>query len=85
MDKNKILELFAANELQAADMLLSSHSDDAWALYMRGRIAWKESRRGDAISFYSASVLIEPCGEASVALEQARAIMEFFHQDLYNP
>lgn len=42
-------------------------------------------RKGDAISAYEASVALDSTGCASIALDQARSVMNFFHHDLLNP
>jgi len=84
MDKDLVQSLFDANCLDEAMALLGS-ADDAWALYMKGRIAWKQGRHSDAISFYGRASAIDPSGPASVALEQARQIMDFYNKDMYNP
>lgn len=84
MDKEYILKLFGENRLdEAADALEAC--DDAWALYMLGRIAWRRERRSEAISYYCRSAEKEPGGPGAMALEQARQIMDFFNKDLYNP
>lgn len=85
MDKEKIKALFDANDLAGAEALALQAGDDAWALFMRGRIAWKRGDKGAAISLYTKAVELDPDGEAAVALEQARAIMDFFNTDLLNP
>ncbi len=79
--------LISANRLAEAASLLPSPSEatDAEALYLLGRIAWKEGRKSDAISLYNAAVALDADSEAAVALEQARGIMDFYHRDLYNP
>lgn len=84
MDKAKVTELFYSNKLDDAENLLSGH-DDAWALYMLGRIAWKRGNRTEAISLYAKAAALDPAGPASIALEQARQVMDFFNKDLYNP
>ena len=85
MDKQKIKALFDANDLEGAEKLLKAADDNAWALYMLGRIAWKRGLNGEAISYYAKADQLEPGGEAAVALEQARAVMDFFNTDLLNP
>lgn len=85
-DKNKVRSLFDQNLLEQALSLLSqAPADDAWAIYMDGRIAWKRGRKTDAISLYEKAAAIDPTSEASVALEQARQVMDFFNKDLLNP
>ena len=85
-DKEQIKQLFLQNRLvEAAGLLSHASADDAWALYMSGRIAWKEGRKTDAISLYTKAAAIDPASEAAVALEQARQVMDFFNKDLLNP
>lgn len=84
MDKEQINQLYDSNRLDEAEALLGSR-EDAWSLYMLGRIEWKRGNRGAAISLYVRSSALEPSGPASTALEQAREIMDFFNKDLYNP
>lgn len=71
----------------AIDALICSGDPEAEAeaYYLRGRMAWKLGKKGDAISNYAAAVDLTGHAEAAVALEQAREIMNFFNKDLYNP
>ncbi|MBD5232948.1 MAG: tetratricopeptide repeat protein [Bacteroidales bacterium] len=87
MNYTDIRKLISANRLAEAAALLPSPSEakDAEALYLLGRIAWKEGRKTDAISLYNAALALDPESEAAVALEQASGIMDFYHRDLYNP
>lgn len=85
IEKEEIRRLIARGNLADATALLKASPDDAWALYMLGRIAWKEGRKADAISLYERAQAIDPASEAAVALEQAREIMNFYNTDLYNP
>lgn len=85
IEKEEIRLLIAQGRLKDATTLLTASPDDAWAVYMLGRIAWKEGRKGDAISLYERAHAIDPASEAAVALEQAREIMNFYNTDLYNP
>ena len=64
---------------------MAETSDRPWALYMKGRIAWKQGQKSRAISFYSEAAGLDPNSEAATALEQARAVMDFYNKDLYNP
>ena len=80
----KIEQLIAANRLEEADTLLAGRQDAA-ALYLRGRMAWKRGEKSAAISLYAQSEALDPSGPAALALEQAREIMDFFNKDLYNP
>lgn len=84
MDKEAIKKLYDANLLEEAEAAIGI-ADDAWAMYMRGRIAWRRGRRGDAISLYEKALALDPGSEAAVALEQARSVMNFYNKDLLNP
>lgn len=84
MDKALIQSYFDDNRLDEVLLLLES-ADDAWSLYMKGRVAWKQGRRSDAMGFYARSSTLDPSGPATVALDQARKIMDFYNKDMYNP
>lgn len=59
--------------------------DKATAEYLLGRVEWKRGNRASAIAHYEASAQLQPGGAGAVALEQVRAIMDFYNKDLYNP
>jgi len=83
-----IVAMFDENKLNEADTALDALAetpDRAWALYMKGRIAWKRGQKSRAISFYAEAAGLEPDSEAATALEQARQVMDFYNKDLYNP
>ena len=84
MNKEKIQQLLDTNRLDEARTLLEGQQD-AWALFMLGRIEWKLGHKSRAISLYAQSAELEPDGSAATALEQARQIMDFYNKDLYNP
>ena len=83
MDKDLIQSCFDDNRLDEV-MALLGDSDDAWSLYMKGRVAWKQGRRSEAISLYCRASALDPSGPATVALDQARTIMDFYNKDMYN-
>ncbi len=92
MTSDSILKLIADcnyTEARAAiDQMLADAADAASraeAYYLRGRVAWKEGKRGEAISCYEKAESLDPESPAVVALEQTRSIMEFYNKDLYNP
>lgn len=58
---------------------------DSTLLFLRGKVLWRLGRKGEAISAYEAATALDPHGPASIALDQARSIMSFFHHDLLNP
>lgn len=88
MSREAITAMFDQNRLDEADRALDGldgTSDRAWALYMKGRIAWKRGLKSQAMSFYAEAAGLEPDSEAATALEQARQVMDFYNKDLYNP
>ena len=68
--------------LDLADRYLTAHPDDAEALFLRGKIHWRLGNRSRATSDYAAA---DPDSPAAEALEQARAVEDFFNPDLLNP
>lgn len=76
--------LLDANRLDAAAALAATHTD-AEGLFLQGRIEWKRGNRPEAMALYARAAALDPAGPATTALEQARAIMAFYHRDLYNP
>lgn len=88
MDIEYIKNLIKENRLDEARNAIGAESGST-ALYLRGRIAWKEGDRTRAISLYNEAIAVDSGSEAAaaacVALEQARSIMDFYNKDLYNP
>lgn len=64
---------------------ISGTPADSAIWYQIGRIEWKTGNRAQAITAYNKSLELDPTGPAAIALEQARAIMNFYNKDLYNP
>lgn len=84
MDLKEIEQLIADGRIAEAEAAIGNAGTPE-ALYLRGRIAWKRGDRAAAISAYNAAAEADPEGPGAIALEQARAIMDFFNHDLYNP
>ena len=55
------------------------------ALFLRGKIHWRLGNRSRATSDYAAAAAADPDSPAAEALEQARAVEDFFNPDLLNP
>lgn len=89
MDNTTVNRLISENQLDRAIGLLSEaiagNPGDAEALFMRGRIYWRKGKRSEAISDYEAAAALDPSSPASIALEQARNVMDFFNPDIFNP
>lgn len=80
LKSNKLTEA-----LDLADRYLAAHPDDAEALFLRGKIHWRKGNRPRATSDYAAAAAADPRSPAAEALEQARAVEDFFNPDLLNP
>ena len=92
MEKLDIEKLIASGETDKAEKeatlmfdAAATDSAKADALFLLGRIAWKRGDKAGAISRYNEAVALDRYSEASVALQQALDIMNFFNKDLYNP
>lgn len=89
MDTIQIQELIAQGRLDEALMALNQAmqcEQDSEVLHlMRGKVLWKLGRKGAAISDYECAVAINPDSPAAHLLEHARAIMDFFNPDQFNP
>lgn len=92
MDTAAILRMIGSGHLEEARRILDEAAaqatapcDKASVEYLRGRLAWKEGNKGEAISCYERATILDPDSDAAVALDQAREIMDFFNRDLYNP
>lgn len=75
----------AENAIVLLGQLIEAEPGNAYALYCRGRLYWKLGERAKATSDYAAAASLDPAGPASMALEQARDIENFFNPDLLNP
>lgn len=91
-DEEKIIADIAAGRLVEAEKAIerleahaSTNAHKARTDYLRGRLAWKQGHRADAITYYENAAQLDPEGDAAFALDQARDIMNFYHRDLYNP
>ncbi len=67
------------------DKHIASNPDDDEAYLQRGLRHWALGHRAKAINDYLKAVSINPESKAARALENARAILDFYHKDLYNP
>lgn len=65
--------------------IIESDPENSAALFARGKLYWKSGQRAKATSDYAAAAALDPQSPASMALEQARDIENFFNPDLLNP
>ncbi len=85
----KIDELITQNRLDEAIRLLGKQVDagnaDDNTYFTMGKLLWRLGRRSEAMDAYNRAVSINPDSPANVAIEQARAIFDFYNPDLLNP
>lgn len=72
-------------EISRLSEQIKENPQDARLLAERGKLFWRAGRRGEAMSDYTASALIEPEGVGAQLLEYSREILDFYNKDLYNP
>ncbi len=53
--------------------------------FRRGKLSWRLGQRAAATSDYAKASDLDSTSPAVKALEQARAVADFFNPDLYNP
>lgn len=72
-----------------AGVVSDERSERARALadlyFRRGKLWWRLGNRSAATSDYAHASALDPVSPAAKALEQARAVADFFNHDLYNP
>lgn len=89
MKHQEIQTLLEENKLEEAlvllDRILAADPADSEALFLRGKVYWRQGNRPRATSDYAAASSIDPESPAVQALEQAREIEAFFNPDLLNP
>jgi len=72
-------------------MMPDAGADPAQAKYLadlyfrRGKLNWRLGQRKDALNDYAMAESLDAGSPASMALAQARAILDFHAPDLYNP
>lgn len=85
----KIDELISQNRLDEAISLLDSQIKNGDAddnvYFTLGKLLWRIGRRSEAMDAYNEAIAINPDSPAAVALEQGRAIFDFYNPDLLNP
>lgn len=57
----------------------------ALALYERGKARMKSGRKGEALSDFNRSALLDPQGPGAAAAKHLTDIFNFFNPDIYNP
>ncbi|MBD5298981.1 MAG: hypothetical protein HDS22_03295 [Bacteroides sp.] len=81
----EIRNLSAEKALVILDEYIIAHPESDEAYTLRGLRHWALSHRAQAINDYLKAISLNPHSRAVQALEAARAILDFYHHDLYNP
>ena len=82
---NTLKNLSAEEAVTLLDRHIDAHPDDDEAYLQRGLRHWALEHRAKAINDYLKAISINPRSKAARALESARAILDFYNKDLYNP
>lgn len=61
------------------------NKQQALELYRAGALAWREGRRGEALTLYHRSAALDPDGPGQTALEMMTGIMDFYDKSQLNP
>lgn len=85
MKADELKDLSAEDAVKALDTHIMANPDDDEAYLQRGLRHWALGHRAKAINDYLKAVSINPESKAARALESARAILDFYNKDLYNP
>ncbi|MBO4944137.1 MAG: hypothetical protein J6C91_02605 [Muribaculaceae bacterium] len=78
-------ENYPRQAIEILDRIIAADSDNADALFLRGKAFWRLGMRDRATADYSAAAHLKPAGPAARALENARDIADFFNPDIFNP
>ncbi|MBD5173415.1 MAG: tetratricopeptide repeat protein [Bacteroidales bacterium] len=62
-----------------------SNNEDDRLYFLRGKVHWKKGMRKEAMNDYASAIRLNPDSPAKIAMEQARAVANFFNPDLLNP
>lgn len=85
----KINELITQNRLDEAirllDIQIKEGEADDNTYFTLGKLLWRLGRRSEAMDAYNRAAEINPESPAAVAIEQAKAIFDFYNPDLLNP
>lgn len=85
MTIEEIKALPAEEAIKELDIRIAHDPGDEAALTLRGMRHWALSHRSLAIKDYLAAVRINPSGPASLLLQNANDILDFYNKDLLNP
>lgn len=85
MHLNEISSLPSEEAVEALDKFLSENPENDEAYTLRGLRHWSLGHRSKAIGDYLKAIAINPHSPAVQALENAKAILDYYNKDLYNP
>jgi len=81
--------LVAENRISEAlgmlNKLIDNEGGNASTLFLRGKLLWRLGDRHSAMGDYARAAELDPSGPATMALDNAREIDNFYNHDLYNP
>ncbi len=65
--------------------LINTGNADDCTYFTLGKLLWRLGRRSEAMDAYNEALSLNPDSPAAVAIEQGKAIFDFFNPDLLNP
>lgn len=83
--KRKTDEGDVAGALLLVNEALATNGEEAYLLYLKGKIHLKTGDWREATHCFLHSKALDENGPAGEAIELVRNIMEFYNKDLYNP
>lgn len=81
----EIKRLPAREAISALNKYIEAHPDSDEAYTVRGMKYWSLNLRKEAINDYHAALKINPESKASMALQFANSILDYYNKDLLNP
>lgn len=65
--------------------LIKAGDADDRTYFTLGKLLWKLNRRSEAMDAYNEALSLNPDSPAAIAIEQGKAIFDFYNPDLLNP
>lgn len=81
----EIKALPAEEAVKELDIYISHHPEDDEGYTLRGLRFWALNRRQEAIKDYHTALRLNPDSKASMALQMANSILDYYNKDLLNP
>ena len=81
----KIKTLPAKEAIEYLSGIIDTDPLNEEAFTLRGKAHWSLNHRKEAINDYLTAIKINPQSKASILLEYANSILDYYNKDLLNP